>query len=327
MSGAVAFVCVSERRGIPKHPVARARLLADHGIEGDSHAGNWHRQVSLLAETDIDQMRATGLTLDPGAFGENLVVRGVDLGDLGIGSRLAIGGAEIAVTQVGKVCHNRCAIYVRSGDCVMPRSGLFARVVRGAEVAPGAPVEVVEAVAHDVVQVGVVTISDRCAAGAARDTAGPAVSELLHERLGARPAWSGVLPDREEGIVARLTDLAERGLALVVTVGGTGLAASDVTPEATRRVIGREVPGLAEAMRAASAAITPAAWLSRAVCGARGRTLIVNLPGSRKAALENLAAILPALPHALELLRGETAHRAADEGRDVAPGEVPEVCP
>ncbi len=315
MSGVVAFVCVSERRGIPKRAVEGARLVADHGIEGDAHAGSWHRQVSLLDAADIDGMRSAELELEPGAFGENLVVSGLDLAALGVGSRLAVGEAELVISQVGKVCHSRCAIYVRTGDCIMPRRGLFARVVNGGEVATGDAVEVLEVVGPDVIQVAVVTVSDRCAAGQTKDTAGPAVTGLLETKLGARSAWSGVLPDDEETIAATLVDLADRDLGLVVTVGGTGLAERDVTPEATRRVVEREVPGLAEAMRAASSTITPHAWLSRAVCGIRRRTLIVNLPGSAKAAVENLEAILPTLPHAVQMLRGDTAHPEADTGR------------
>jgi len=327
VSGAVAFVCVSDRRGIPKHAVERARLISDHGIEGDSHAGSWHRQVSLLDGTDIDGMRSAELELEPGAFGENLVVRGVDLAALGMGSRLAVGEAELVISQVGKVCHSRCAIYVRAGDCIMPRRGLFARVVIGGEVAPGDPVEVLEVVAPDVIQFGVLTVSDRCAAGQTRDTAGPAVIALLEQALDARAAWSDVLADDEEAIAATLVDLADQDLGLVVTVGGTGMSRRDVTPEATRRVVDREVPGLAEAMRAASALITPNAWLSRAVCGVRRHTLIVNLPGSAKAAVENLEAVLPALPHAVKMLRGDGGHPAADAGREIAPDADPGAGP
>jgi molybdopterin adenylyltransferase len=323
--GTVVFVCVSERRGIPKRAVERARLVAGHGIEGDSHAGGWHRQVSLLEEGDIHDMRAKGLELEPGAFGENLGVRGLDLHRLGIGSRLSVGEAELEVTQVGKACHTPCAIYVRTGDCIMPRLGVFARVVRDGEVAAGAAVKVLAAVDRDLLQFGVVTVSDRCAGGTMRDTAGPAVAELLAARLGAHLGFYGVVPDMEEAIVASLKDLADRDLGLVITVGGTGLSPRDVTPEATRAVIERDVPGLAEAMRASSAAITPHAWLSRGVCGTRRRTLIVNLPGSSKAAAENLEAILPALPHAIETLRAEVSHPAADAGRAGSSASIPET--
>lgn len=325
--GTIAFVCVSARKGIPKHAVSEVRLVADHGIDADAHAGDWHRQVSLLAEADIEAMRSRGLALRPGAFGENVVLRELELDRLGMGSRLALGETEVELTQIGKACHTRCAIYYAAGDCIMPRLGVFARVVRGGVLRPGDPAEVVAEVPRSALQAAVLTVSDRCAAGTTRDTAGPAAAELVGGTLRARVAWTGVVPDDPEAIAARLRDLADRDLALVLTVGGTGLGARDITPEATRGVLDREVPGLAEAMRAASSAVTPNAWLSRAVCGVRRRTLIVNLPGSRKAAVENLAAILPALPHALAMLRDEGSHPQADAERDASAGTVPEVCP
>lgn len=158
------------------------------------------------------------------------------------------------------------------------------------------------------IQAAVVTVSDRCAVGSMLDTAGPAVAALLRQKLNAQIASANIVPDEAERIAAELTSLCERAMDLVVTVGGTGITARDRTPEATRSVIEREIPGLAEIMRAASAQLTPHALLSRAVAGMRGKTLILNLPGSLKAATENLSAILPSLPHALKMLRGETAH-------------------
>lgn len=167
---------------------------------------------------------------------------------------------------------------------------------------------VVSRIAPEVVQTAVLVCSDRCAAGQAEDRAGPAVAELLQERLAARIAWLGVCADDRDEIEARLQALAARRLDLVCTAGGTGCGPRDVTPEATRAVIEREVPGLAERMRQASAKITPHAWLQRGVCGTIGATLVVNLPGSTRAATENLEAILDVLPHAIELLRGQTDH-------------------
>ncbi len=318
MSGAtVVSVCFSERKGVPKAEVARAELRAGHGIVGDAHAGPWHRQVSVLAEADIESMRSRGLDLRPGAFGENFVTRGLDLESLGIGTVLALGDAEIAVTQIGKVCHSRCAIYYATGDCIMPRLGVFAEVRAPGSVAPGAALRVTHLVPRTVPQVAVLTVSDRCAAGEMADTAGPALAEEAGRALGAHVAWTGVVPDESEQISTRLKDLAGRGIHLVLTAGGTGMSARDVTPEATLSVIEREVPGLPEAMRAASAASTPNAWLSRARAGTRAGTLIVNLPGSRRAALENLSAIVAPLEHALRMLRGDTAHPASDTGREI----------
>jgi MOSC domain-containing protein YiiM len=141
-TGTVEQVCVSEHKGIQKHAVASAMLRADHGLEGDAHAGPGHRQVSLLHSADIDLMRAKGLELEPGAFGENLVVSGLEIDALGLGSRLAVGEAELEITQIGKECHSRCAIYHTTGDCIMPRRGRFAVVLRGGKVTSGAPVRV-----------------------------------------------------------------------------------------------------------------------------------------------------------------------------------------
>lgn len=314
-AGQLLHVCVSDRKGTPKHEIAGAPAIVAHGIRGDAHAGVWHRQVSLLAHHNIEIMRAKGLKLKPGAFGENLVIDGIGLDGLGVGSQLRVGPALLEITQVGKVCHTRCAIYYATGDCIMPRTGIFACVLEGGELLAGDEVTVVRRVERSVVQAAVLTVSDRCAAGVTRDTSGPSIEAALESELGARIAWTRIVPDGVEQVAAALTELADRRVDLLVTTGGTGMTERDVTPEATRCVLERELPGLAEAMRAASAQRTPHALLSRAVAGTRGQTLIVNLPGSNHGALENLHAIIPALPHAIAMLRGQTEHRANDEER------------
>ncbi len=153
-------------------------------------------------------------------------------------------------------------------------------------------------------RVGVLTISDRAYRGEAEDRSGPTLVHLVQEHLGWEVAQTAVVPDERAQIATVLRRWAdEEDLALILTTGGTGFAPRDVTPEATRDVIEREAPGLVEAMRQASLQVTPHAMLSRAVAGIRGRTLIVNLPGSPKAVREQFAVIRPALPHAVRLLR------------------------
>jgi MOSC domain-containing protein YiiM len=124
----------SARKGERKYPVDRAVLRRDHGIEGDAHAGDWHRQVSLLADEDIESMRGRGIELPSGAFAENLTTRGIDLSSVPVGTRLHVGPTLLEVTQIGKECHQACAIREAVGDCVMPRRGVFARVLEGGEI-------------------------------------------------------------------------------------------------------------------------------------------------------------------------------------------------
>ena len=157
------------------------------------------------------------------------------------------------------------------------------------------------------IKVGIMTISDRAYRGEYEDESGPLIRRIIEERLpGAHVALTSVVPDDFRFIKAGLRQWCDEAqLDLILTTGGTGFGPRDVTPEATRAIIEREAPGLAEAMRAASLRVTPHAMLSRAVAGIRGHTLIINLPGSPKAVQENLEVILPALPHAIALIRGE----------------------
>ena len=157
-------------------------------------------------------------------------------------------------------------------------------------------------------QFAVLTISDRCSDGVQEDTAGPAVVALLRREWPEAEIVTALLRDDEFAIAAKLEESCAVGSALVLTVGGTGMSPRDRTPEATQRVLEREAPGLAEAMRAKGAARNPYAWLSRGVAGLRGGTLIVNLPGSKRGAEESLEVILALLRHALEVAAGEQNH-------------------
>jgi MOSC domain-containing protein YiiM len=142
MKGKVVAVCVSEKKGTPKRDVGSGTLRVDWGLEGDAHAGDWHRQVSLLAWESIEKMREGGLKVKEGSFAENITTEGLELHTLPVGARVRLGSALVEVTQIGKVCHDRCAIYHLAGDCVMPREGIFVKVLEPGEVAVGDVVEV-----------------------------------------------------------------------------------------------------------------------------------------------------------------------------------------
>ena len=303
--GKVLAVCTSAVRGTPKTPQECGRFVVDFGIEGDAHAGHWHRQISLLGAEKIEDFNSRGANVTPGAFGENLVVEGFDFRTLPVGSLLRCGDVLLEMTQIGKECHSHCAIHQRMGDCIMPREGVFARVVEGGVIRPGDEMHLVERTTPRLWQAAVITLSDRAASGEYEDRSGPAIVERLVAE-GYEVAEQLVLPDEAARLSAELIRLCDqRQLDLILTTGGTGFAPRDTTPEATLAVADRLVPGIAEAIRAESLKITPHAMLSRAVSVIRGKTLIVNLPGSPKACRESMDVFLHVIPHGLGLLRGE----------------------
>ena len=305
--GEIQALCISEKRGTQKHALDRVFLITEHGIDGDAHAGDWHRQVSLLGLGEIDDFRARGAHVDYGAFGENVVAEGFRFKELPLGTRLRVGQVFLEITQIGKECHSHCQIYHQVGDCIMPREGVFARVLHGGWVTVGDTLEITtERIPLDA---AVLTASDKGARGEREDRSGAAVRELLAD-AGYEVMGHGVVPDEKDEIARELTLWADRGVGLVLTTGGTGFSVRDVTPEATRAVIERETPGIPEAMRALSMQVTRRAMLSRAAAGIRKRTLIVNLPGSEKAVRECLGFILPELRHGIEILRGDTGECA-----------------
>ena len=296
--GEIIAVCVSAKRGERKKDVGEGLLIKGEGLEGDGHAGFAHRQVSLLAMESIEKMRAKGLQVGPGDFAENLTTRNIELVSLPIGTRLQAGPeASLRVTQIGKECHDRCAIYALAGDCVMPREGIFTEVLKGGRIKSGDSLQ-----PRPSYRFAVVTVSDKGAAGQREDRSGPLLGELLLP-------WGDIersvlLPDEKAALVKELKRLVEEGMDAIFTSGGTGLSPRDITPEATLEVIEKPVPGIAEAMRRESYAATPRAMLSRAAAGISGKTLIVNLPGSPKAVRECFSVLEPVLDHALETLTG-----------------------
>lgn len=142
--GKVLAVCVSEKKGTKKTNVAHATFVQDWGIQGDAHGGKWHRQVSLLSHQKVEEFRARGAVVDHGAFGENLVVEGYDFKTLPVGTKFRCGDVILELTQVGKQCHAHCEIYQRMGDCIMPREGIFARVLHGGTISVGDQLEIWE---------------------------------------------------------------------------------------------------------------------------------------------------------------------------------------
>ena len=302
--GKVLGICVSEKRGTQKKEVNEAVLKENWGIEGDAHAGDWHRQVSLLSFEKIEAFRERGADVDFGSFGENLIVEGYDLRRLPVGTRFRIGEAVLELTQIGKECHSHCEIYKKMGDCIMPREGVFTEVVKGGRIRKGDAVEMEAPSPDRPYTAAVITLSDKGIKGEREDKSGPKICELA-EAAGYEIRETLLLADGIEPLKSQLIRLADqRQMDVIFTTGGTGFSEQDLTPEATIQVCDRMANGIADAIRNYSMTITPRAMFSRAVSGIRGKTLIINLPGSPKAVEEALEFLLPQLDHGLDILRG-----------------------
>jgi len=298
IAGIVKAVCVSNIRGVQKRDVKSAKLQSAWGLEGDAHGGDWHRQVSLLSYDAVKKFNELGAGVSHGDFGENLVVEGIKLSALALGSRLKCGDCILEITQIGKECHSRCQIYDKMGDCIMPREGVFARVVQDGLISTGDAIEPIKRAA-------ILVISDRASRGEREDKSGLIIAQMLKE-ASYDISEQILIPDEQNLIEKELTKLADKQQAdLILTTGGTGFSQRDVTPEATLAVAERIAPGIAEAIRYHSLKITGRAMLSRAVSVIRGGSLIINLPGSPKAVKEILEYILPHLEHGIEILRGD----------------------
>ncbi|ADD69129.1 molybdenum cofactor synthesis domain protein [Denitrovibrio acetiphilus DSM 12809] len=293
---------ISETKGVQKTPVESVKLVNDFGIEGDAHAGKWHRQVSLLATESIQKMKDQGLDVDSGDFAENITTEGIELTSISVGDVVTVNGVDLIISQLGKTCHHRCAVFYAAGDCVMPREGIFA-VVRGNDkISVGDEVTLTRKTGFSV---AVITLSDKGSKGERVDETGPAVVKLLEDNLNVAFTRTEILADEQAKLEETLKYYADlQKYDLVVTNGSTGVSPRDIAPDATLNVIDKRIPGFEEAMRAESMKVTDRAMISRAVVGARKNTMIVNVPGSPKGAIENLQVILKTIPHCIEKLQG-----------------------
>lgn len=305
----IASVNISTEKGVVKIPVPEAEANGS-GLRGDAHAGPWHRQVSLLSKESIDGFgKQAGRSFACGAFAENLTTEGLDFSALALFDRLDAGEAELEITQFGKACHGEgCAIFKQAGRCVMPKDGVFARVLKGGRIRPGDPL------VHRArpLRVRIITLSDRASRGEYSDRSGPAVQEGLETRF-KDCRWHLdisrlILPDDEAGLREALAGDINSGTEIVFTTGGTGIGPRDITPDVVVPMLDKLLPGVMEFVRMKHGERLPASLLSRSVAGTAKSTLVFTLPGSEKAVKEYLEAILPLVEHALLMMRGIDAH-------------------
>lgn len=308
--GIVRAVCISDKRGIQKKDVGAAYFEPGYGIKGDAHGGNWHRQVSLLSYERIEEFNKKGAEVGAGDFAENLVVEGFDFKSLPVGTQFKCGDVLLEMTQIGKECHSHCQIFHKMGDCIMPREGVFAVVKSAGRIAVGDEMTMIPPSPSSKLRAAVMTLSDKGSAGEREDRSGPLIEEAL-TRFGYEVVETVLLPDERTQIEEQLKRLSDgRQVDLILTTGGTGFSERDTTPEATLAVATRNAPGIAEAIRIHSLAITSRAMLSRGASVIRNKTLIINLPGSPKAVGEIIDYIMPSIEHGIQILKETTGECA-----------------
>ncbi len=305
----VVSVNISRQKGTVKEPVEYITVDAD-GILGDAHAGAWSRQVSLLSQESIDRFsQDMGRELLPGEFAENIAVRGLDVGGVAVLDRFRFGDVELEVTQIGKKCHgDGCEIFKQVGKCVMPKEGLFTRVISGGRIAAGDAGEFLPRPLRFLI----LTLSDRAAAGEYEDRSGPKIGELLQAWL-VEKRWHAeietkILPDDADQLRENLTAAVADDVDVVITTGGTGVGPRDITPETVAQVCEKLLPGVMENIRVKFGSAKPNALLSRSVAGVAGKTQIYALPGSVRAVTEYMGEIFKTLEHLLFMLHRLDVH-------------------
>jgi molybdopterin adenylyltransferase len=305
----ILSVNVSAEKGTIKKQVSEIHLN-DEGVAGDAHAGKWHRQVSLLAAESIEKFsKLAGREIAWGEFAENITTRGMLLYEASPLDRFYCGDLELEVTQIGKKCHGeQCAIYREVGNCVMPKEGIFCRVLSPGDLQAGNRLEYIP----KVYSARVITLSDRAWAGECDDRSGPRLTELLkayfEQGKNLYEIENTIIPDDAQALGALLLDAVEQGADFIFTTGGTGIGPRDITPEVVKSMVEKEIPGIMEMIRMKYGAEKPNALLSRGIAGTAGKTLVFTLPGSVKAVNEYMEEILKSLRHMVFMLHGLDMH-------------------
>lgn len=286
-----------------------AILLNERGVDGDAHSGKWHRQVSLLGTESFDKFsQQAGRMLAYGEFAENITTSGIVLYETRPLDRFIIGETELEVTQIGKHCHgDGCAIYREVGNCVMPKEGIFCRVIKGGTVKAGDTVQYLPRI----FKVVIITLSDRASAGEYTDRSGPAVEKYVTAYFDSVRSKSSVkriiLPDEAELLKAAID--ANREADIIITTGGTGISERDITVDTIEPMLDKKIPGIMELIRMKYGADKPAALLSRSIAGVMGKSLIYTLPGSVKAVEEYMTEINKTLMHSIYMLHNLDQHK------------------
>lgn len=305
----VISVNISEKKGTIKHPVAEI-TITETGVKEDAHAGDWHRQVSLLAIESVEKFsKEANRKINFGEFAENITTQGIELPKCQIFDRFQIGDAELELTQIGKECHGTtCAIFKEVGNCVMPKEGIFCRVLKTGRIKPNDRIVYVP----KVYRVSIVTLSDRASGGIYKDLSGPKIKEILNSFFSARnqrfEIHNVLISDDADALRNLLIQHKNDHADFIFTTGGTGIGERDITVETVSGMLDKQLPGIMELIRVKYGMEKPNALLSRGVAGTMGKTIVYTLPGSVKAVTEYMSEITKTMEHTVYMLRGIDKH-------------------
>ena len=305
----ILSVNISDKKGIIKKPVPSIELNKT-GVAQDAHAGNWHRQVSLLAQESIDRFSAQAKReIQFGEFAENITTQGIVLHKTAPLDRFVMGDMLLEVTQIGKKCHgDNCSIFREVGNCVMPKEGIFCRVLKGGELKAGDQLQYQPRIMKTLI----ITLSDRASRGEYADKSGPLLKKLAEDFFKSKNRHfeieTIIIPDNEEQLKTILKKAQAENYDMVFTTGGTGIGPKDITPDVVKTLLTKEIPGIMELIRVKYGLEKANALVSRGIAGVMGKTLIYTLPGSPKAVNEYCSEIFKTIEHSLYMLNELDLH-------------------
>lgn len=305
----IVSVNISKEKGTIKTPCEIIELTLN-GIVSDAHSGDWHRQVSLLSTESIGSFSLiSGREYLPGEFAENITLSGMKLNECRPGDIIEGGTVVMLVTQIGKKCHGGgCAVFRESGACVMPKDGIFCKVLSSGELKKGDTL----IYRPRVFRIGVITLSTRASQGVYPDRGGPKIISMLEEysKESNREIETDyrLIPDDKELLTKLIEDFTQNSYDFIFTTGGTGVGPSDFTPDIVKPMLDIEIPGVMEHIRVKYGATMPAALLSRGVAGVKSSAAIFTLPGSLNAVNEYMKEIIPLMEHLFFMRTGLDTH-------------------
>lgn len=306
--GIIESINISREKGTVKIPVSEAVINFD-GIENDAHSGDWHRQVSLLAKEDIDKFSEQyKQKFNYGDFAENITTSGIDLKKLKLLDIIQINDVKLITTQKGKKCHgDGCAIYTAVGHCVMPKEGVFSKVISSGKIKVGDEIKIIK----KLFKVLIITLSDRASERVYEDQSGPEIEKqfvTFFDKIDRNYVIDKIILPDDFFKIQDTFQSNYKNYDIIVTTGGTGISRKDITIEAIKPLIEKEIPGIMENIRLKYGQTNPKALLSRSMAATVENTLIFCLPGSPKAVKEYMNEIFVNLEHLIYMLHGLDAH-------------------